>query len=110
MGSGTPVEHRITLTSLVLDIEEELFLKRHGCTVEVETFTCNIILPDGAVRIPTEEGEWGRTRYMIQLPDKTTLTEVYFPDGKSRFIFPEQTGWMNKIRSLPGRLRSLLDR
>lgn len=108
MGTETPVEHRITLISLILDTEEELFLKRHGCTVEIETFTCKIILPDGAVRTLTEQDEWGRTCYTIQLPDKTRLTEIYFSDGKSRFIFPEQTSWISKIRSLSERLRSLL--
>jgi hypothetical protein len=108
MKTETLVGSRITLISLMIDTEEELFLKRHGCTVEIEAFTCNIILPDGAVRTLTEQDEWGRGCYVIRLPDRTTLTEISVPDGKSQLIFPEPIRWIYKIQCLSWRLRSLL--
>jgi hypothetical protein len=108
METGTLVGNRIALASLMIDTEEELFLKRHGCTVEIEAFTCNIILPDGAVRTLTEQNEWGCSRYVIQLPDRTTLTETVFPDGKSQFLFPQHTRWIYRMRCLLWRLRSRL--
>ena len=104
------VENRITLTSLMLDTEEELFLKRHGCTVELETLSCKIIFPVGTVRTPTEQSEWGPQSYVLRLPDRTTLTENCFPDGKSQFIFPERLHWMYRIRHQLWYLRSLLGR